>query len=103
MAIVPDESRVFMGKTPLSAQNLYMSLFSNNMSVGAGAVVGSFTKAETSVSPATSYLLSSASWGGANASGTYTATQTYTGGTSPIRTLRPWVRSTATRSPPGLD
>jgi hypothetical protein len=80
MAIVPDESRAFLGIGALKAQNLFLSLFTNNQSIGAGAVVGSFTKGETSVSP-TNATLYSGSWGGSNSNGTYTATQLTSGGT----------------------
>lgn len=87
MAIVPDESRAFLGKTGLAAQNLYISLYTNDQTVGVGAVVGSFTKSETNIGtgPAGNSnacgTLFSGSWGGANASGTYTATQVSYGGT----------------------
>jgi hypothetical protein len=81
MAIVPDESRAFLGKGALAAQALYLNLFTNNQTVGAAAVVGSFTKGETSVTPGTSVPLAAASWSGSNSAGTYTATQLTTGGT----------------------
>jgi hypothetical protein len=80
MAIVPDESRAYLGLKALSQAHHYLSLFTNNQSVGAGAVVGSFTKGETSVSPVNATLYSG-SWSGSNSNGTYTATQLTTGGT----------------------
>lgn len=80
MAIVPDESRSFAGTAGLSKAHTYLSLFTNDQTIGAGAVVGSFTKGETSVTPVNATLYSG-SWGGSNSNGTFTATQLTTAGT----------------------
>lgn len=72
MAIVPDISRLFLGTNALTAQTLYLNLFSDDETIGAATVAGSFT-----VVTGGGYVqctLAGTGWTGGNSGGTCSTT-----------------------------